>query len=307
MCDIILETKAICKSYKGVSALSDVSISIKKGRIYGFIGENGAGKTTLLRIITGLTMPTSGELILFGKNDKSNLEKGRRQIGNTIESPALHPNFTAEVNLELQRNLIDNSNKNIIHEVLQLVRLSDVRKKKVKNYSMGMKQRLGIALSLLGNPKMLVLDEPVNGLDPTGIVKLRRILKKLNTEQGITILMSSHILNEMQLLATDFLIIHKGRIINTMTREDMERKCRRHISIRLNDVHTGLSAIQEELHTSNYEIDDNGMVLLYDYISELPAVAEVLRRHNILVTHIALSEQTLEDFYLSITGGKNHA
>jgi ABC-2 type transport system ATP-binding protein len=300
---IVLQTNAVSKKYGDTYALQNIGVSLRQGHIYGFIGDNGAGKTTLLRTIAGLSFPTVGEVVLFGNSGRHGLEKARRQLGSTIEAPALYPQYTAERNLELQRVLVGNPDKSIIEKILGLVGLSDCQNKRVKDFSMGMKQRLGIALSLLGNPKMLILDEPINGLDPKGIADLRVMLQKLNAEQNITILISSHILNELYLLATDYIIIHKGKIVETLTHKELESKCHKSISIRMDNVSAGIAAIEEELHTSNFKILDNGMVCLYDYTHDVPAVAEVLRKHGILVTHISLSEQTLEEYYFSVTGG----
>ena len=219
---ILLEARSINMRYGNNHVLTDINLSLKQGRIYGFIGENGAGKTTLLRIITGLTLPTSGEIVLFGKSATKDLEAMRRRIGSIIEAPALYLEYSAETNLKLQGVLVGNSDKGDIERVLRLVNLWGSKAKKVKNFSMGMKQRLGIALSLIGNPQILILDEPVNGLDPKGIADLRQLLQKLNEEHNITIMLSSHILNEMYLLANDYIIIHNGQIVETLTRESLD-------------------------------------------------------------------------------------
>lgn len=304
--NIVLQTHAINKQYKNTNALKNIDISLHQGHIYGFIGENGAGKTTLLRIITGLTFPTTGELILFGKRSPQDLENTRRLIGSIIESPALYPSYTAERNLELQRVLVGNPDKSVVKKALQLVGLSDCQTKKVKDFSMGMKQRLGIALSLMGNPQILILDEPVNGLDPKGIADLRTVLQKLNKEQKITILISSHILSELHLLATDYIIIHNGKIIDTLTHEELDAKCQKYISVHMDNISIGVTVLEKELHTSNFKVTENGMVHLYDY-TDTAAVAEILHKHDILVTHISLSEQTLEEYYLAATGGGSNA
>ena len=306
MDNILLETRAIGKRYGNSHALADVSISIRQGHIYGFIGENGAGKTTLLRIITGLTMPTSGELYLFGKSANRDLVAGRRRIGSTVEAPALYPGYTAEKNLDLQRILVGNPDTGVIEKNLQLVGLSDAKSKKVKDFSMGMKQRLGIALSLVGNPHMLILDEPINGLDPKGIVDFRLILQKLHEEQKITILISSHILKELYLLATDYIIIHKGRIAETLTHDELTQKCQKYISIQMDNVPLGVTAIERELNTANYKVMEDGMVQLFDYTHDIPAVARAMQSNNILVTHLSLCEQSLEDYYFAVTGGADH-
>ena len=304
--NILLETRAIGMRYGNSHALANVNLSIRQGHIYGFIGENGAGKTTLLRIITGLAMPTSGELFLFGKSANRDLETGRRRIGSTIEAPALYPGYTAEKNLDLQRILVGNPDKGLIEKTLRLVGLSDAKDKKVKDFSMGMKQRLGTALSLVGNPHLLILDEPINGLDPKGIADFRLILQKLNEEQKITILISSHILKELYLLATDYIIIHKGCIIETLTHDELTQKCQQYISLQMDNVPLGVTVIERELNTTNYKVMESGMVYLFDYIHDLPAVARVMQSNNILVTHLSLCEQSLEDYYFAVTGGADH-
>lgn len=304
--NVVLQTHAINKQYKDTKVLKNINISLYQGHIYGFIGENGAGKTTLLRIITGLSFPTTGELVLFGKRSQVDLEDARRLIGSIIESPAVYPGYTAERNLELQRILVGNPDKSVVGKTLKLVGLSDCQDKKVKDFSMGMKQRLGIALTLMGNPKILILDEPVNGLDPRGIADLRMILQKINKEKKITILISSHILNELYLLATDYIIIHNGEIIDTLTHEALDAKCQKYISIRMNDVAVGVSVLENELHTSRFRVMEDGMVHLYND-TDTTSVAQILQQHNILVTHIALCEQTLEEYYLTVIGGDGHA
>jgi ABC-2 type transport system ATP-binding protein len=305
--NIFLETRAIGKRYGNSHALANVSLSILEGRIYGLIGENGAGKTTLLRIITGLAMPTSGELLLFGKSADRDLEAGRRRIGSMIEAPALYHRYTAEKNLELQRILLGNPDKSIVEKTLQLVGLSDAKGKKVKNFSTGMKQRLGIALSLIGNPELLILDEPINGLDPKGIAEFRLTLQKLNEEQKTTILISSHILKELYLLATDYIIIHKGRIAETLTHDELAQKCQKYISIQMDNVPRGVTVIERELNTTNYKVMESGMVHLFDYTHDLPAVAKVMQSNNILITYLSLFEQSLEEYYLAVTGGAGNA
>lgn len=305
--DIVLQTQSISKRYGTDYALEDVSISLLQGHIYGFIGANGAGKTTLLRIITGLTFPTSGELMLFGKESSSELRMARKHIGSIIESPAFYPNYTAVKNLELQRILVGNPDKDMVRKNLQMVGLEDSGNKKVKDFSLGMKQRLGIALSLMGNPKILILDEPINGLDPKGISELRIILKKLNSDRKITILISSHILNELYLLATDYIIIDKGRIIEAQTHEELDAKCQKYVSIRMSDVSMGVTVIEKELKTSKFKVMEDGTVHLYEYLNDIPTIAKALSKHEILVTHIALSEQTLEEYYLTLTGGGRYA
>jgi ABC-2 type transport system ATP-binding protein len=304
--NIYIETRAIGMRYNKFSALTNVNLSLRQGRIYGFIGENGAGKSTFLRIITGLAMPTEGELVLFGNSTKRGLEIERKRIGSTIEEPALYLEYTAEMNLELQRILVGNPDNGITEKMLRTVGLSDNKKKKVKDFSTGMKQRLGIALSLIGNPKILLLDEPVNGLDPKGIADLRLILQKLKKKKKITIIVSSHILNELYLLATDYIIIHRGRIIETLTHDELTEKCKKYIAIQMDDVTTGVAAIERELKTEDYKVMETGMVHLYSYANDTSTVAKILQKSGILVTHISVCVQSLEEYYFSITGGDSY-
>ena len=213
----ILETHGLSKQYKDKRVLDNIDMSIKKGSIYGFIGQNGAGKSTLIRLITGLAFPTEGEFRLFSSSDRREFTEAKSRIGVMIEAPALYMNMTARENLEVHRLLKGVPGKQSIEKTLELVDLLDTGKKKVKNFSLGMKQRLGIAIALLGDPEFLILDEPINGLDPMGVVAVRKLLKKLNNDYDITILISSHILSELHLLATDYGIIHQGRLMEQLT------------------------------------------------------------------------------------------
>ncbi len=301
--NILLQTTNLTKKFGSFIAVNNVSITLKKGHIYGFIGGNGAGKTTLMRMVTGLLYQTSGEISMFGKTDEKELERVRKHIGSTIEEPALYPNFSAYKNLEMQRILTGNPDKSVCDEMLKLTGLYEDRNKKVRKFSMGMKQRLSIALALIGNPQLLILDEPVNGLDPKGIATLRKTLKRLNEEMDITLFISSHILNELYLLATDYIIIHKGKIIDTLTLEELEAKCRRYISIRMNDVATGITVLEKNLEDVNYKVMDNGTVRLFSNTNEIENIAKILGENNVLVTELSLAEQTLEEYFLSVTGG----
>jgi ABC-2 type transport system ATP-binding protein len=209
----VLQTKGIVKQYKDVNAVDSVSMTVRKGDIYGFIGQNGAGKTTMIRIITSLITPTSGEIALFGKSDSSGLADGRKRIGCIVESPALFPTLSASDNLEyyrVQRGIADRS---VVRTALESVNLTGTGNKQYRQFSLGMKQRLGLALAIMGKPDFLILDEPVNGLDPMGIVEFRGILQNLNKEQGMTILISSHILTELAQVATCYGIIHNGKLV----------------------------------------------------------------------------------------------
>jgi ABC-2 type transport system ATP-binding protein len=225
MGEIVFAVKDLTKKYKNQTTLSGIDMKIKKGDIYGFVGENGAGKTTLIRILAGMSMPTSGEMFLFGYKDVADVTKQRQRMGGMVESPIFHPNMTASDNLEivrLQRNISD---KTCISEALRMVSLHDTGKKKVRNFSLGMKQRLGLAMALMGKPDFLVFDEPFNGLDRTNIIEFRDLLLKLDRERGVTMLISSHTLYELQQLATCYGFISKGKMIKEISVDALNESC----------------------------------------------------------------------------------
>lgn len=217
----ILKTTGLTKVYGGHQAVSNVSMNVHKGDIYGFIGRNGAGKTTLIRMAVGLAAPSAGSIELFGSSD---LSKGRKRIGTVIESPAVFPHMTARQNLEVQCRMMGIKDKSVVNDTLLTVGLDPQDKKKARNFSLGMKQRLAIAIALIGSPDLLCLDEPINGLDPTGIIEIRELIQKLNEERGITVLISSHILGELSKLATRFGIIENGMLIQEFTAEELLKK-----------------------------------------------------------------------------------
>lgn len=304
MSDIVLQTEHLCKKYGNFIALNDVNITLRQKHIYGFIGKNGAGKTTLMKILIGLSHPTSGDFFIFGKTEQKEKERMRRYIGSTIEAPALYPNYTVYQNLELQRILTGNPDKSVCHTVLDMVDLSAVGCKHVRNLSMGMKQRLSIALALVGNPRILILDEPVNGLDPQNISELRSLLKKLSEEKNVTQLISSHILGELYLLATDYMIIHNGEIINTLTHDELEAKCRKYINITTNNVPFALTVLDKELGNPDYRVVSDSTIHLYSHTEDMEMLAGILMKNNIMVTEFFMSKQTLEEYFLSVTGGE---
>lgn len=233
----VFEAINITKKYRNTLALNQVSMSVMQGDIYGFIGENGAGKTTMIRLLTGLAEPTTGKIALFGESNKK-LAKQRERIGCIIESPSLYLDMTAYENLEVQRLQRGIPGKGCIDNALALVGLKDTGKKKAKDFSLGMRQRLALAIALLGNPEFLVLDEPINGLDPTGIIELRNLLKRLNKERGITILISSHILTELHQLANRYGILHEGKLLQEITATELDKRCKKHLLLQVNDTGT---------------------------------------------------------------------
>ncbi len=299
MKDIILRTNNLTKKYKDFTALNNANITINKGDIYGLIGRNGAGKTTLMKVITTLTNKTNGEFYLFDKDD-SDLTETKRRIGCLIENPAFFENLTAYQNLKyyaIQKGIVDYSQ---IDKVLDLVKLSDSKNKKFKTFSLGMKQRLGIAFAMLDNPDFVILDEPINGLDPIGISELRETLKKLNEESNITMLISSHILSELYLLANRFCFIEKGKIIKELSKEELDVECSRAIVIKTNNVKETCLILEKELNTKNYKVIDKYEVRLYDYLDNSGKVNKELAKNDIDVISIYESGISLEDYFKSI-------
>ena len=299
----ILKTNNLTKNYHGFSALHDVSVALEAGKIYGLIGRNGAGKSTFMKLVTGLSFPTCGSIELFGHTGERALEAERRRIGSMIEYPSLIPDMTAKENLRLHRIMRGIPDEEIEDEVLKLVGLSDTGKKESKNFSLGMKQRLGIATALLGNPELLILDEPINGLDPIGVVEIRNLIKKLCEERQMTILISSHNLPEMYQTATDYIIINKGEIKETLALAELEERCRHHILISCDQPEKLTSILEMKLNTTNFKVMPDKSVKLYDYLDEKEKVARVLFENGIVITNFSNEGDTLEDYFVSIVGG----
>ncbi|ADL50191.1 ABC transporter ATP-binding protein [Clostridium cellulovorans] len=299
----ILKTHNLSKIYKGSNALKDVSVSLEAGKIYGLIGQNGAGKSTLMRVITGLTFPTSGSLELFGHGGEKELQLERKRIGSMIEYPSLSPNMTAMENMRLHRIMKGIPDKQVEDELLELVGLLDTGKKKAKDFSLGMKQRLGIAIALIGNPELLILDEPINGLDPLGVVEIRKLLKKLCEERQMTILISSHNLPELYQTATDYIIIHKGEIKQTLTLEQLEENCKHHLLISCVQPEKLASVLEMKLNTQNYKVMPDKSIKLYDYLDKKELVGRTLFENGIIITNLSNEGDTLEDYFISIVGG----
>jgi ABC-2 type transport system ATP-binding protein len=303
MSEYVLKTDHLTKVYKTDYALNRVNMSIKKGAIYGFIGQNGAGKSTLIRIVSGLASPTDGSIELFGKRDAQDLSEARKRMGSIIESPALYPNMTARENLETHRLLRGIPGKACIEKTLTLVGLQNTGRKKTKNFSLGMKQRLGLAIALLGDPEFLILDEPTNGLDPMGVVEMRGLLKKLNQENGITILISSHILSELHLLATHFGIIHKGELLEQLSAIDLNKKCQHYLHIKVDDVGKAAAVIEGELATSEFEVMPDGTIKLFRYVDTPGKVSVTLTKADLVIEQFMPMGEDLEAYFTSRIGG----
>ena len=298
MQEIVLQTNNLTKKYKDFVALDNVTITIHKGDTYGLIGRNGAGKTTLMKTITTLTDKTGGSFSLFSSEEE--LTESKRRIGCLIESPAFFDNLTAYQNLKyysIQKGIVDEKQ---IDKVLKIVDLFKEKNKKFKKFSLGMKQRLGIAFAILDNPDFIILDEPINGLDPIGIKEIRDTLKRLNEEEKITILISSHILSELYLIANHFCFIDKGKIIKDISKEELDLECSKCIVIRTKDVKKGAVVLEKELSTTNYKVIDNTEIRLYDYLENSAKVNKTLLTNGIEITEIYESGISLEDYFNSL-------
>ena len=300
---VVLKTYNITKKYGEQLAVDNVNMTIKKGDIYGFIGQNGAGKTTLIRLITGLIQKSGGEIELLGANEENELNKARTMVGSLIESPSLYTNMTARENLEVSRLVRNIPGKKCIDEVLELVGLKDVEKKKVKNFSLGMRQRLGIANALMGNPKLLILDEPINGLDPMGIVEIRELLKKINKEKDMTILISSHILSELSELATTYGIISNGKLIEEITAKQLSEKCRQYIDLKVDDTARAVILLERELGISDYEVLEDSNIKVFSNLDNVGEVNSLLSRSGIIVESISVKGENLEEYFMNKVGG----
>ena len=302
--EYILTADSLSKHYRHFKALSELSIHVPKGAIYGFIGKNGAGKTTLIRLICGLQGPTSGNYKLYGvKNTDPRIHRCRRRIGAVIETPSIYMDMTAEENLKEQYRIIGLPDFGDIPELLKLVGLENTGRKKAKNFSLGMRQRLGIAIALAGNPDFLILDEPINGLDPQGIIEMRELILKLNREYQITFLISSHILDELSRLATHYGFIDGGHMVKEISAKELDAACRKCIRVQVSDIRA-LTRVLDE------------MELEYSVLSD--TVADIFARVNVSKLTLALDlqgcdvismterEESLESYYINLIGGKSH-
>lgn len=303
MNEVILKTYNITKKYGNKLAVDNVNMTIKKGEIYGFIGQNGVGKTTLIRLITGLIHKSAGEIELLGASGESELNKARTMVGSLIETPSFYTNMTARENLEVSRLVRDIPGKKCIDEVLDLVGLKDVEKKKVKNFSLGMRQRLGIANALMGNPKLLILDEPINGLDPMGIIEIRELLKKINKEKDMTILISSHILSELSELATTYGIISKGRLIEEITANELNEKCRQYIDLIVDDTAKAVALLERELDISDYEVWEGNKIKIFSNLDSIGIINSTISKAGVIVESIGIKGENLEEYFMNVIGG----
>lgn len=299
--EYILETNNLEKKYKDFKAISNLNIHIKKGAIYGLIGKNGAGKTTLIRLICGLQKPTNGTYSICGvKNTDKKILKVRERMGAIIETPSIYVNMSARDNLLEQFKLLGLPSNDGIDELLELVALENTGNKKAKNFSLGMKQRLGIAIALSNNPDLLILDEPINGLDPEGIIEIRELILKLNKKKKITILISSHYLDELSKIATDYGFVDNGQIVKEISSEELNKKMEHKIELKVKDVKEFSKYFEKNNIT--YEVFDKNTINVYGKIN-LSKLINDLSKNDLVADEVHEKEETLENYYMNLIGG----
>ena len=302
--EYILETHNLEKKYGKFKAISELNMHIPKGAIYGLIGKNGAGKTTLIRVICGLQKPTSGTYTIYGiQNNKKEIIQSRKRIGAIIETPSVCLDMTAEENLKEQYKVIGLPSYDGLQELLELVELDKTGKKTAKHFSLGMKQRLGIAISLVGNPDILILDEPINGLDPEGIIEIRELILKLNKEKGITFLISSHYLDELAKIATCYGFIDKGRIIKEISSRELEKDFNKRTQIKVNNIKECVKYLEEE--KIEYKVISDEIIDIYEKINVSELVIALSKR-NCIVNDFQEKGESLENYFLNLVGGADN-
>lgn len=303
MAQPILALNNLSKKYGKALVVDSFDLSVEKGHICGLIGPNGAGKTTIMKMIAGLTAPDSGSMSFFGETE--NPDKARHRMSFMIESPIIDPGMSARENMQYVRYVRGVADEKKIDEVLSLAGLSDTGKKLASRFSLGMKQRLGIAMALLTSPEILVLDEPVNGLDPEGIVDVRHMLKRLAEEQNVTILISSHLLSELSEICTDFTLLGRGKRIESFSSEELQIKCRNHISIRTNNINQTAAVLEETLHIHEYKVIHGDEIHLFERLDDIETVSKAITDQGLILTKLVNEGENLEQYYLAKVGDEN--
>ena len=301
----MLKIKNLHASVDGKEILKGIDLEIKAGEVHAIMGPNGAGKTTCLKMISGLAEATDGEIELFGYKGKD-LRQIRSRVGCLIEAPGLYGSMTAYENLNIKCKLFGIKKKGYIEEILRIVGLDNVGRKKTKHFSLGMKQRLGIGLALVGEPDLLVLDEPINGLDPQGIAEIRDTILRLKNERSMTICISSHILEELSKIATDYGIIHNGSLLQELTREELMKKCGERMELILNNPREAIPVL-DAMGFVNYQVVDKERIHIFERLNESALVNMELAKAGIPVKGISITSEELETYFLNLTGGAAHA
>jgi ABC-2 type transport system ATP-binding protein len=307
MRDYVLKVNQVTKKYRGNVVLDNINMVIQKGQIYGLAGLNGAGKSTLFKIITGLVIPDSGSIELFGEHEKGRVEAVSRRTGAIVETVALYDNKTVYENMNLNRIQKGIPGEECIDKYLNMVGLTESKYKKVKKLSLGSKQGLGIAMALLGDPEFLILDEPINALDPIKIIEIRDLLIKLNEEYGVTMIISSHILSELYHVANCFGIIHRGKLIKEISIRELKEQCNNYVHIKVDDTARASVVLSEKLNTKNFEVLPNNTIKLHDYLDCTGRVTEALVNEKIAVEQIMPMGDDLEGYFTKIIGGVKDA
>lgn len=302
--EYVLETRALQKKYGSSTVLNGVNMHVPRGSIYGFVGKNGAGKTTLIRLVCGLTFPTSGEYTLFGiPGTSGEIRSSRKRMGAVVENPSIYQDMSALDNMKEQYRILGLPSYESIPALLELVGLQDTGKKKAKNFSLGMRQRLGIAIALAGNPDFLVLDEPANGLDPQGIIEMRELILKLNRKKGITVLISSHILDELSRLATHYGFIDRGTILREITAGELEDACRKCLCVTVTDMEALCIALDGM--GLEYRVLSNEQAEIYGAI-EITGLVQALSARGCAISGLHERNEGLESYYMNLIGGNRH-
>ena len=302
----VIKTNKLVKKYGDYTALNNVNITVNQGDIYGLVGDNGSGKTTFFRLLTGQSKATSGSFELLSKSTEKDLNKVRRRIGSNIENPSFYPKMTLEQNIEYYRIQRGIPGKENVDKILKEVGLFEARKKKFTNISLGMKQRLGIALALLGEPELLILDEPINGLDPSGIIEVRKLLLKLNKEKNITIIISSHILTELSNIATCYGILSKGKLIEEVTAEELDERCKNYLEIKVTEPQKLVVLLEEELGYKHYKVMPDGIIQLFDKSPIIEDISKIAVSNGIGLKGLSEKVIDLEGYYINLIGGNKN-
>ncbi len=306
MTENVLVTRGLTKRYGSYAAVDHVDITVPKGEIYGLVGRNGAGKTTIIRMVASQTIASEGEIELFGMTEERELRAARSRTGAMVEIPSFYPYLTARENLEYYRRQRGVAGAHVVEDALQQVGLADTGKKKFKAFSLGMKQRLGLALALMNRPDLLLLDEPINGLDPEGIVDFRNLLLELNRQYQTTILISSHILSELQNLATCYGFIDKGRMLEQLSAAELAEKCRDCLELRVGDAPRAAAILERELGYHDFEVLPSGVIRLYEGLGEPERITRLLVEQGISLAGMEHRGANLEDYFLNLIGGVHH-
>lgn len=303
--EIIVKSEQLTKAYGQTIALKNANITIKKGSIYGLVGNNGAGKTTFLKMLAGQILPTSGTFTMLGANCEKEYREARKHTGAIIENPGFYPKMSAKQNLEYYRIQRGIPGKDLVMQKLKDVGLEKAANRKFEALSLGMKQRLALALTLMGDPELLILDEPINGLDPSGIIEVRNLLLKLNREKNVTVLISSHILSELENIATDYGFLNKGELVEQVSADTLKEKCRTYLEIKVTNAAEYAALLETDMLCTNYKVLPNNCIHIMDHVDNISEYSALAVNHGIGLLAFEMKEVNLENYYMSLIGAEN--